>query len=150
MSGAEASQRRVVESDAVLARDGSSDDPEARERVARALIEKGHALGALGRPADALACFTVLCERFGDATDAPMTGRVSEARYATVKQLLALGRAAEAEAACDELIDQALPSRAHWQRVLGQGPACEGGDRARAGACAGSPRAGGRACRPVR
>jgi len=103
-------EAQLVECEAVLALEPGSGGSVSCGRVARALVEKGRALVALGRSEDAVVCFGVVLERFGGATDAGLREWVASALYASATQCLRLGRAGEAEARCDELIARERPT----------------------------------------
>jgi hypothetical protein len=58
----------------VVARFGDAAEAPLREVVAGALVNKGVALGALGRSEEAIAVHDDVVARFGDAAEAPPAG----------------------------------------------------------------------------
>jgi tetratricopeptide (TPR) repeat protein len=68
-------------------------------------IPGGHA-GELGRPADALAAFQAVIDRYGDDPAPALREQVAAALYSQGLRLAALGRPADALAAFQQVIDR--------------------------------------------
>ena len=68
--------------DQVVARYGEASEPEMREQVAKALINKGVTLGALGRSEDAVGVYDEVVARYSDKTEPILQQVVSVARTA--------------------------------------------------------------------
>ena len=75
-----------------------------REPIARALVNKGFTLGALGRSEDAIAVYDDLLGRFGAATEPPLREQVAKALFNKGVRLGALGRSEEEIAVYDDLL----------------------------------------------
>lgn len=99
-------ERLIGESDRVLARDGGSNEPEARGRIAEAMTAKADALSDLGRNEESLAVLAELVRSF-EASDAP-PARVAVARalYNRAGLLRDVGRADEALAAWSQVAER--------------------------------------------
>lgn len=97
-------EKQIAGYDAVLARDRESVEPEARSRVADALVWKGVALLDLDRQDDAIECFDRVVARFGEATELDLREHVARALRHKGLALKALGREDDAKAAYDEVV----------------------------------------------
>ena len=86
----------LADYDAIVARDGRSDDLEARRRVAGALLDKGRALAGLGRHDEAFACFDDVIARVDGAKEVPLKRMLLRTYYNKGYELGELGRSAEA------------------------------------------------------
>ena len=81
----------------------SSIAPALRERVAKALVNKGVALGALGRSTEAVAVCDEVVARYGEDPAPALREQVAKALYNTGVRLGALGHSTEAIAVYDEV-----------------------------------------------
>lgn len=61
----------------VVGRFGEAEESELRERVAEALVKKGHVLGELKRPEEELVAYAHVMERFGKAEEAALREQVA-------------------------------------------------------------------------
>jgi hypothetical protein len=75
-----AAQRRIAAYDDLLARFGNATELPLRERVTRALVNKGITLGALDRSTEAIAVYDDVLARFDDATEPGLREQVEEAK----------------------------------------------------------------------
>jgi tetratricopeptide (TPR) repeat protein len=72
-------EEAIVAYDDLVARFKDAADPDIREHVAKALYNKGVALGELGRPEAAIVVYDDLVARFKDATEPGIREQVSSA-----------------------------------------------------------------------
>ena len=101
---ASVARAQAGELDELARRFGESDDPELRLRVAKALLNKGVALGRLDQPQAAVEAFDELARRFGESDDPELRLRVAKALF---NKGVALGRLDQPQAAVgayDELV----------------------------------------------
>ena len=72
----------MVVYDDLVGRFQEATEPELREQVARALVNKGGALGDLGRNEEAIAVYNQVVDRFGDAPEPELREQVARAQAA--------------------------------------------------------------------
>ena len=89
--------------DELLRRFGESDDPELRVQVARALVNKGVALGSLDRNEAAVETYDELLRRFGESDDPELRVQVASALFNKGVALASLDRNEAAVEAYDEV-----------------------------------------------
>ena len=82
----------------------SSIDADRRNWHARALVNKGGTLGALGRSDDEIAVYDDVLARFGAATELPLREQVAKALFSKGVTLGALGRSVDAIAAYEDVL----------------------------------------------
>ena len=78
------SEEAVGVYDEVVARFGDAPEPALREQVAKALVNKGVALGALERSEEAVGVYDEVITRFGDATEPILRQAAAMARTGTL------------------------------------------------------------------
>lgn len=100
----ERSHERVEICDRVIARCWEADELVSREQVAKALIQKGFALGALLRFDEELRSYDQVVARFGHATESVLVEQVACALVNTGARLWRLGEPQDAVAAYDEVL----------------------------------------------
>ena len=88
----------------MVRRFGKSETPALLERVATALVNRGHALVALNRPQDAAEAYDEVVRRFGKSETPILLERVATALVNRGAVLVALNRPQEALDAYDEVI----------------------------------------------
>ena len=96
----------VAAYDEVVRRFGASEIPAVLKWVAKALVNKGAALGKLDRPQDALECCYEVVRRFGDSDSPALLDSVAAALVNAGAPLGALNRLQNALEACDEVISR--------------------------------------------
>ena len=118
-------QQAVGALDSILEhyRKSGEDEPQARSEIARALVNKGVALGSLGRGEDAIAVYDEVISRFGDAEELPLREQVARALMNKGVALESLGRGEDEIAVYDEVIRrfgdaEELPLRERVARAL--------------------------------
>ena len=84
-------QQWLRASDATIARLAGSERPEELAELASALVNKGVALGDLGRPEEEIAAYDAVVARFGDAAEPPLRKLVA---WALANKGVALGKLA--------------------------------------------------------
>jgi tetratricopeptide (TPR) repeat protein len=95
-------QEELVAYDDVIARYGEADEQVLRERAVNALVDKGRTLAELGQPAQALAVFDDVVNRYGRAPE--LREHVAEAMVNRGVVLGALDRVDEEIACYDEVV----------------------------------------------
>ncbi len=90
----------------LVERFGESEDARLLEQVAMALVNKGYALRAMGRPEDEMAAYDSVVKRFGESEDARLLERVAKALVNKGYALRAMGRPEEAVAAYDSVVER--------------------------------------------
>jgi tetratricopeptide (TPR) repeat protein len=88
---------------------GDSDDSELKRHVGSALFCRALSHGELGNTVEQLATWREIWDRYAQDPSPPWETIAISARYNEAHHLMELGRAAEAAALCDSLIDQAEP-----------------------------------------
>jgi tetratricopeptide (TPR) repeat protein len=78
-AGSGRSEDAIAVYDDVFARFGAASELALREPVARALVNKGDALGRLGRSEDAIAVYDDVIARFGQASELALRELVAQA-----------------------------------------------------------------------
>ena len=73
------SEDEIVQYDEVITRFGAASEPELREHVALAMINKGVTLDQLGRNEDAVAQYDEVIARFGSASETGLKEQVARA-----------------------------------------------------------------------
>ena len=103
---------------------GRGDDPALRERIAKALLNKGYSLGASSRSEEAVAVYDQVVKRFGDATEPALREQVARALVNKGVSLGALNRSEEEVAVYDEVVkrfadatEPVLRERVAWALV---------------------------------
>ena len=99
-------EKTIEELDSVVERFGDSTEPALREPVARALFNKGNALGELGRPEQAIEAYDSVVERFGDAPEPALREGVASALFNKGNALGELGRPEQAIEAYDSVVER--------------------------------------------
>ncbi len=97
-------QSAINQLDILLSRFLNDDDPDLRKQIARALVNKGAALGFLDRHEEAIAVYDDLIRRFGQTDDSESRKRIARALVNKGVDLHQLKRSEEAIAVYDDLI----------------------------------------------
>ena len=97
-------EETVAAYDEVIRRFGESEIPAVLEWVAKALVNKGAALGALNRPQDALEACDEVVHRFGESDTPTFLESVATALVNRGVPLGALNRLQDVLEACDEVV----------------------------------------------
>jgi tetratricopeptide (TPR) repeat protein len=90
--------------DDIIVRFGAATEPALRERVAKALYNKGLRLGVLGQPKQEIAVYDDIVARFGAATEPNLRGRVAMALFNKGYTLGVLGQSEQEIAAYDDVV----------------------------------------------
>ena len=98
------SEDTVAAYEEVIRRFGESEIPAVLEWVAKALVNKGAALGALNRPQDALEACDEVVRRFGESDIPTLRESVASALLNRAKPLDALNRLHDVLETCDEVV----------------------------------------------
>ncbi|MBU2027599.1 MAG: hypothetical protein KJ814_08310, partial [Proteobacteria bacterium] len=85
---------------------GDAEELPLRDGVALALLNKGVALGSLGRAEEEIAVYDEVISRFGNAEELPLRERVARALMNKRVALESLARGEDAIAVCDEVISR--------------------------------------------
>ena len=99
-------EKTIEELDSVVERFGDSTEPALREPVARALFNKGNALGELGHPEQAIEAYDSVVERFDDAPEPALRERVAMALVNKGNALRKLGHPEQAIEAFDSVVER--------------------------------------------
>ncbi len=76
----------LVAYDQVVERDGGATAPALRERVARAIYNRGTALRKMGRESEAIAAWDEVVKHYGDSPMPALRDLVAKSRDAIVKK----------------------------------------------------------------
>ena len=94
----------IPDDDEIIARFGATTDPALRERLARALVNKGYRLAVLGQSEQMIAVYDDVVARFGTATEPALREQVARALVNKGYTLAVLGQSEQAIAVYDDVV----------------------------------------------
>ena len=106
VKGTDESEAAIVIYDEVVERFGTSNSPQVRGQVARALVYKGHRLSRRQEERAAIATFRGVADRFRGSKEAEVAGWSATALYNSGVLLMRAGDSDEATVTFDELVDR--------------------------------------------